>query len=101
VSHSQAVAEILGMYTDFEIYFLARDGEYFYDVARILTHCTPSPSGPPAPWCVDAEQAKKDADRIHLINVSRGTVADPHLKEYIEQEGISEELLQKPNLKLS
>ena len=79
-SHVEAIAEILAMYPDRQIFFLARDGELLYDLARVMTH--------------DLEQ-KEDSNRIHLINVSRLNMNDPHLKDYLEQEGIHEGDLKK------
>jgi hypothetical protein len=66
------VAELLTLYPrDHDIYFLARDSEYLYDVARLVTEGT------------------LDAKRIHLLNVSRGNMRDPLAAAYLDQEGIS------------
>ena len=78
--HLEAVAQILGMYPDHKIYFLARDGELLYDLAKLFVTTT---------------QSEADAGRIHLINVSRANMKDEHLKDYLEQEGIKEEELKK------
>ena len=74
-AHFNFIASILEMYPQFEIYFLARDAEYLYDVARLVTENTP------------------DASRLHLINISRQNVRDPLMPEYLEQNGISEQTL--------
>lgn len=71
----ETLAMILEMYRDHEIYFLARDGEALYDLARLLAKDDPTIM----------------FSRIHLINVSRANVKDPHLPEYLYQEGISKQ----------
>ena len=68
------LAQLLEAYPDRQIYFLARDGEFLYDYAKV----TLSPD---------------EAKRVKLINVSRGNMDDPHLKDYLAQEGISEKSL--------
>jgi hypothetical protein len=68
----EALALFTEMYPDYEIYFLARDGEYLYDMARLLL---PSQK------------------RFHLLNVSRHTMDDEMLVDYLAQEGISEKSL--------
>ena len=78
--HLEAVAQILGMYPDHKIYFLARDGELLYDLAKLFVTTT---------------RSEADASRIHLINVSRANMKDAHLKDYLEQEGIKEAELKK------
>ena len=55
-----------------ELYFVARDGEPFYDVARLATRNDP-------------ERAR----RLHLLNVSRLNMDDAHLADYLAQEGLS------------
>ncbi|MEO7161498.1 MAG: hypothetical protein ABI041_01135, partial [Bdellovibrionia bacterium] len=72
-AHLEAVAEILEMYPTHEIYFLARDAELLYDLAKLATQSEP-------------EQSK----RIHLLNISRANMRADHVKDYLEQEGISE-----------
>lgn len=75
-AHFSAVAELLALYSpDTEFYFLARDSEHLYDVARLVTENTAA------------------AKRMHLLNVSRANMIDPNLKDYLKQEGISEETL--------
>lgn len=75
-AHFSLVAELLGMYPkDTHIYFLARDSEHLYDVARMATEGT------------------ADADRIHLLNVSRANMKDKNIKGYLEENGISDETL--------
>jgi hypothetical protein len=70
-AHVEAVAEILEMYPDHEIYFLARDAEYLYDLAQLETENDPA-----------------RFERIHLINVSRLNMDDPNLLSYLAQHGI-------------
>lgn len=74
-AHFSFVAELLVLYPDTDLYFLARDSEYLYDVARLVTAGTPA------------------ARRIHLLNVSRLNLGDPHLKDYLNENGLSEESL--------
>jgi hypothetical protein len=69
--HTEAVAQILGMYPDRQIYFLARDSELLYDLARVLNRDDP-----------------KTLARIHLLNVSRANMEAPDLHNYLEQEGL-------------
>ena len=71
-AHLEAVAMLLEMYPDREIYFLARDAELLYDLSRRLTHGDP---------------------RLHLLNVSRANEKAAHLRDYLVQEGVSEEAL--------
>ncbi len=75
-SHLSFVAELLEAYSaDTHLYFIARDGELFYDIARLATWGT------------------SDSVRIHLINVSSQSVYDSNLMPYLKQEGISAESL--------
>jgi hypothetical protein len=74
--HLEAVAQVLGVYPDHHIYFLARDAELLYDLARVATRHDP-----------------KHQARIHLLNVSRTNMNSVHLKDYLTQEGISEDSL--------
>lgn len=67
--------QILQLYPDHEIYFLARDAELLYDAAVLVA------------------ENEKDRERLHLINVSRANVGSPHLKNYLQQEGLSEAAL--------
>lgn len=72
-AHFSFVAEILALYPpDVHIYFLARDSEHLYDVARLVTEGT------------------ETQKRIHLLNVSRANMGAPNLREYLEENGISE-----------
>lgn len=81
-AHFSFVAELLELYKG-EIYFLARDSEYLYDVARLVTQGTP------------------DANRIRLLNISRGNMRDPLILEYLNENGISEhELLNGKDIHL-
>lgn len=75
-AHFSFIAELLALYSpDTEFYFLARDSEHLYDVARLVTENTAA------------------AKRIHLLNISRANMHDQLVKEYLAQEGISEETL--------
>ena len=78
----ESVAQFLGVYKGSELYFLARDGEDLYDVAKyLLTEMK------------DFEGLK----HIHLINVSREHIDNRgHVRglgEYLSQEGISQKAL--------
>lgn len=73
----EAIAEILGMYPDYQIYVMGRDAEFLYDTALAII---PEAAG---------------AARFHLILTSSSILKDPHLKNYLEQEGITEEALEK------
>lgn len=70
------VVELLNLYHDHEIYFLARDAEILYDAATLV-----------------AQGNQRDRQRIHLLNVSRANMNSSHLKAYLAQEGISDEAL--------
>lgn len=72
------VTEILHLYKDHEIYFLARDSEYLYDMAR---------------WFL--KEKGQAVDRLHLINVSSKSMKSSILGEYLAQNGISREALAK------
>lgn len=72
------VAQLLGLYPTETLYFLARDGEYPYDLALLLTQKYP-----------------KLSQRLKLINVSRGNQNSPNLREYLIQEGLTEKLIEK------
>ncbi len=75
-AHFSFVAELLEMYSEnTHLYFLARDSEFLYDVAKLVTDGTPR------------------AEQIHLLNVSRGNMRDPNLKSYLKENGISNETL--------
>ncbi|OFZ80424.1 MAG: hypothetical protein A2583_15690 [Bdellovibrionales bacterium RIFOXYD1_FULL_53_11] len=78
-SHLEAVAELIELYPDHGLYFLARDGELLYDYARLVAKKT------------DPALLK----RLHLINVSRANVTASGIREYLAQEGISVEALKK------
>lgn len=71
-AHLEAAAQILELYPDREIYFLARDAELLYDTARILARSEPS-----------------ILSRLHLLNISLANVEDVNLRAYLAQEGIS------------
>lgn len=75
-AHFAFAALLLELYPkESPLYFLARDSEYLYDAAKLATAGT------------------DEASRVHLLNVSRGNMSDPHLREYLEQNGITEEKL--------
>jgi hypothetical protein len=69
------LAQLLEIYPKHEIYFLARDAEYIYDLAQLLV--------------TDPEERK----RLHPLNVSRISRESSDLRSYLEQEGISTESL--------
>ena len=71
---------LIEMYPEHEIYFLDRD-------ARLL--------GQTALLIGDIENEPTLKKRVHFLNVSRNTMTDPLLPEYLKQEGISEESLLK------
>ena len=73
------VAQLLELYPNKQLYFLARDAEYLYDVAQLATKGT------------------ADFSRIHLINVSRANMRDRNFVPYLNQKGISEESLKAGN----
>lgn len=76
-AHLEAVAMLFESYPeDQHFYFLARDSELLYDYARLA-----------------AKNDPKLLERVHLLNISSGNMRDPHLKDYLKQEGISEETL--------
>jgi hypothetical protein len=75
-AHFSFVAELLALYPpDTHLYFLARDSEHLYDVARLVT------------------QGTAESQRMHLLNVSRANMRDQNLKGYLKENGISEETL--------
>jgi hypothetical protein len=74
--HLEAVAQMVGLYPERELYFLARDSELLYDLARYYFKDDP-----------------KALKRIHLLNVSRLNMRAEHVREYLQQEGISEAAL--------
>lgn len=77
-AHYVFVAELFELYpADTHFYFLARDSELLFDVARLATHGT------------DA------AKRIHLLNVSRANMRDPQLRNYLSQNDLSTSSLQE------
>lgn len=76
----EATAQILGMYPDFEIYYLARDAELFFDTAVLMT---------------TQANLQGDYNRLHLINITRYTAKSRDLNLYLHQEGITEEALRR------
>ena len=78
-AHLEAIAQIVEMYPESEIYFLARDSELLFDFARLATKNEPLVF-----------------KRLHLINISRANMNQDGVKEYLAQEGITEaELLNR------
>ncbi len=75
-AHLEFVVQIAEIYPDREIVFLARDGELFYDTAKILYANEP-----------------KQLKRFHLLNVSSASIRSKNLKPYLVQNGISDEAL--------
>jgi hypothetical protein len=78
VAQLEFLAQLFGLYPDQVIYFLARDGEYLYDLALLLSQNFP-------------EIRKK----VRLINVSRLNLNDPLLQDYLKQEGLTEDKIKK------
>lgn len=77
-AHFSFVAELLAIHEpNTHLYFLARDSEHLYDVAKLVTEGT------------------ADAKRIHLLNVSRANMRDKNIMKYLVENGISEEALVK------
>ena len=70
--HAEAVAQILAMYPDREIHFLARDSELLYDFARVINKDNPAA-----------------LSRIRLLNISRANMKAASVKDYLAQEGLS------------
>jgi len=70
--HIETIAFLLGMYPGNDIYFLARDAETLYDVARVLTR-------------------KEDevAKRLRLLNVSKNTRNAHYIEGLLAQNGLS------------
>ena len=64
--HLEATALILAMYTDYEIYFLARDTELLHDFAMLASR-----------------NNKAIQKRLHLLNVSRANMRAEHIKDYL------------------
>jgi hypothetical protein len=77
-AHFSMIAQLLEMYpADTHFYLLARDSEYLYDVARLVTAGT------------------SDENRFHLLNVSRANMHSKNLMPYLEENGISEKTIQE------
>ena len=68
----RAVIELVAFYPNRDIYFLARDGEFLYDMAKSVF--TDSPAV---------------LKKLHLINVSRKNMNSEKLYDYLAQEGLS------------
>lgn len=74
----RSLASMIELYPDREIYFLARDGEYLYDLAVMAAESDPSLK-----------------ERIKLLNVSRGNKSSAELKAYLDQSGLSNREFEK------
>lgn len=72
------IAELTTLYKDEELFFLARDGEYLFDLCQAL---------------FAEEPALRD--RIHLLNVSTYSKDSRNLIPYLEQQGLTPEVLSK------
>ncbi|MFN8845780.1 MAG: hypothetical protein ACK5V3_00040 [Bdellovibrionales bacterium] len=72
------IAQLLGLYPQQHLYFLARDGEYLFDLALVLTEHQPA--------------LRK---RLHLINVSRNNQSSSNLKKYLVENGLTDEFIVK------
>lgn len=72
----ELLAQLIEMYPDHHLYFLARDAEYFYDLAKVLLKGT------------------EQTNRMHLLNVSQASIRSPYLMQYLAQEGITPELVE-------
>ncbi len=72
------VAQLLEFYPPkSKLYFLARDGEYLFDLAQLVTKGT------------------SDYERIKLLNVSSINMEDANLINYLNQNGLTEQSLMK------
>jgi hypothetical protein len=71
------LAQLMGLYPKEHFYFLARDGEYLFDLGLVLT-----------------ENRPELRERLHLINVSRVSKNSRNLRPYLLENGLSLELLQ-------
>ncbi len=75
-AHLEAIAQYLELYPDFDLYFLARDAELLYDLAKLATQDQPEVQS-----------------RLHLLNISRANMKAENVKDYLAQNGISAENL--------
>src|SRR5688572_3044840 len=73
--HFEVMAMLLEMYPEYDFYFLARDGENLYDLARLMT----------------TKFKDIDPNKLHLVNISRVNMDDSNVLFYLKQEGISTE----------
>lgn len=73
-AHVEIIAQLLELYPDQDLYFLARDSELLFDLATVLT--------------------KGEGTRsIHLLNISRVNMRASDVLSYLAQEGLSEDKL--------
>ena len=84
-AHIEFVIQLLILYENFEIYFLARDTEYLYDIAQLFRHLN-----------------YLKHSHIHLINISRATsqTNEKLLKKYLNQQGINQQKLKNKKIVL-
>ncbi|NDC39666.1 MAG: hypothetical protein EBZ48_16770, partial [Proteobacteria bacterium] len=75
-AHLEVVAQLLELYPEEPLYFLARDSELLYDAARFLLRN-------------DSTALR----RVHLLNISRANMRADHVLDYLAQEGISPQSL--------
>jgi hypothetical protein len=72
------LAQLLSLYPKEHFFFLARDGEYLFDLGLVLTENQP--------------QLHK---RLHLINVSRNNQHSKNLKRYLVENGLTDDFITK------
>lgn len=77
VGLARLILQLDAFYPDEHLFFIARDGEFVYDMARVLL----------------SEEPKK-LKRMHLINVSRDNLTSPRFKRYLEENGLTEKKTQ-------
>jgi len=76
----KTLAMLIEMYPEHELYFLDRDARFLGQTGLLIG---------------EIENEPKLKARIHFLNVSRKNVTDPLLRDYLQQEGISEEHLKQ------
>lgn len=72
----EGALQFQAFYSNSDLYFLARDAEYMYDMLRLMN---------------------PRSKTIHLLNVSRLNMRDEAVGEYLKQEGIDTESLMEAN----
>ncbi|MFN9065585.1 MAG: hypothetical protein ACK5V3_00030 [Bdellovibrionales bacterium] len=78
IAQLEFLAQLFGLYPNEVIYFLARDGEYLFDLAQIL-----------------GKKFPELKNRARLINVSRTNLNNSLLPDYLKQEGLTEIKIKK------